>query len=202
MLLKRIFFAILLLFLLSGCRSVTTENGSFLISAIGADMQGDNVLVSVEAVVVNSADSDSPPQNIVYKAEGKDFKSALKSIGFKTSKPLDFSHCAIIVLSDNLKENVKNDIYDFCRKEKEITVSVGFVETENANKLLSLKPWSEISVGYELAVMLETQYRENNITFNNRFFEIENARLKGDSGNIKPKFIIDKDSFYLEGGKN
>lgn len=202
---KRVIASVLILFLLCGCRgtrSVIWENGRFLVATIGVDIKNGEVLVSCESVVVNSEDKEQPPKTVVYEGKGKDFSSAIKKVSQKSPKPLDYSHCALIVFGESLTEKIKEDIFDFCLNNREITVSVGFAETKNANELLKTEPVSDIAIGYEMAVMLETQYNENKRAFNNRFFEIENVRRKGRSIKPLPKFIVIDKTFYLEGEKN
>lgn len=202
---KKILAAVLCLVLLCGCKStrnVISQNGKFLVSAIGIDMKKGNVLVSLEAVVVNSQDSEQSPEANIFEGDGGTFTLALNSATLKSAKPLDFSHCAMIILGENLEERVKNDIYKFCRKNEQITVSVGFAETKSANGLLKLKPVSDIAVGYEIASMLETVNSEQGTAFNNRFFEIEDLRLKGKKHKPLPFFKVEQDIFYIEGDEN
>lgn len=199
---KRIIIAVFLLCFLSGCkstRSVIAENGRFLVSAVGFDRKEDSVLASVEAIVVNSGDSEQPPTATVFEGTGKTPVSALEDAVKKSIKPLDFGHCAMVVLSDNLTDTTINQIYKYCLDNNEITVSVGFAKTDSANKLLKLKPTSDIAIGYEMAVMLETQYTENDIRFNNRFYELENARIKGEKEADLPLFQVNNENFYLVG---
>ena len=199
---KRIIILSLCLCFLCGCRStrsVIAENGRFLVSAIGFDQKGDNVLVSVEAIVVNSGDSEQPPTATVFEGKGKTSVLALENAVKKSIKPLDFSHCAMVVLGERLTDSTVNEIYKYCLENNEITVSVGFAKTSSANKLLKLKPTSDIAIGYELAVMLETQYTQNDIRFNNRFYELENARIKGEKEVVLPFFEINNEIFYLVG---
>ena len=202
---KKVIASVLILFLLCGCkgkRSVIWENGRFLVATIGVDIKSGEVLVSCEAVVVNSEDTEQPPKTVVYEGKGKEFLSAMKRVSQKSPKPLDYSHCALILFGESLSENVKNEVFDYCLNNSEITVSVGFAQTKNANKLLKLEPVSDIAIGYEMAVMLETQYNQNKRAFNNRFFEIENARRKGQSIKLLPEFTVKDKTFYLEGEKN
>lgn len=202
---KKILASALMLFVLCGCkgtRSVISENGRFLVAAIGVDIENGRVLVSCEAVVVNSEDTEQPPKTVIYEGKDKNFPSAISKVSQKSSKTLDYSHCALIVFGESMTETIKDEVFDFCLDNSQITVSVGFAETKNANKLLKTEPVSDIAIGYEMAVMLETQYTENKRAFNNRFFEIENARLKGQSIKPLPKFTVKEKTFYLEGEDN
>lgn len=202
---KRLIASALILFLLCGCkgtRNVISENGRFLVATIGVDAKSGEILLSCEAVVVNAEDAEKPPETVVYEGKGKNFSSAMKKISQKSPKPLDYSHCALIVFGENLSETEKDEVFDYCLNNREITVSVGFAKTQNANKLLKTQPISDIAIGYEMAVMLETQYNQNKRAFNNRFFEIENARCKGQSIKPLPEFTVKDKTFYLEGEEN
>ncbi len=198
---KRLILTALCLCLLCGCsnaRRIVSQNGRYLLSSMGVDKVENGVLVSLEAVVVNSQDSEQDIKSQVFEGEGENIETAFKQASLKTSKPFDLSHCAIIVLGQDLDTKNREDIYDFCFKNSELTVSVGFVSSENANTLLKQKPVSDIAVGYEIVTMLETQYGENGIAFNNRFFEIGNSVLKGEPQKPLPFFKISGEQYFLE----
>lgn len=198
---KRLILTLLCLSLLCGCsniRRIVAQNGRYLVSAMGVDKAENGVLVSLEAVVINSQDSEQDIKPQVFEGEGENIEKAFKSALLKTAKPFDLSHCAIIILGQELDNKNREDIYNFCLNNLELTVSVGFVASENANALLKLKPVSDITVGYEIVTMLETQYSENKIAFNNRFFEIENLILKGEQQKSLPFFEVSGEQYFLQ----
>ena len=198
---KKIILTSLCLCLLCGCsnvRRIVSQNGRYLVSAIGIDKAESGVLVSLEAVVVNSQDSEQDIKPRVFEGRGENVETAFKEASLKTAKSFDLSHCAIIVLGQNISDKITEEVYDFCFKNSELTVSVGFVSSENANTLLNQKPISDITVGYEIATMLETQYSQNKIAFNNRFFEIANLMLKGAVQEKLPFFKISEQEYFLE----
>ncbi len=198
---KRLISISFCLCLLCGCsnvRRIVSQNGRYLVSAMGVDKSESGVLVSLEAIVVNSQDSEQDIKPQVFEGQGKNVETAFKQASLKTAKPFDLSHCAIIVLGQGLDTKNKEEIYDFCFNDREITVSVGFISTESANKLLNQKPVSDIAVGYEIATMLETQYSENKISFKNRFFEIGNSALKGEEQKTLPFFVVSDKQYFLQ----
>lgn len=197
---KRLILTAVCLCLLCGCsnaRRIVSQNGRYLVSAIGVDKAENGVLISLEAIVINSQDSEQEIKPQVFEADGDNIESAFKAATEKTAKPFDLSHCAIIVLGQDLNSKNQKDIYDFCFRNLELTVSVGFVSAESANTLLKQKPISDITVGYEIVTMLETQYSENKIAFKNRFFEIGNAYLKGEKQKPLPFFAVSGEQYFL-----
>lgn len=159
--------------LLSGCNNwELNDNGKYIVSAIGIDKSQNDYVLSVEAVVVNSEDSERDIENLVFDGVSSTLEKAWVKAVEKSAKPLSLSHCAVVVLGQSIKSSDLEKIIEFCIKKEDLTVSVGFIRCFTAKEILSQKPFSSVAVGYDIASILETQYTQNKKSFNNRLYEI------------------------------
>jgi len=159
--------------LLSSCNnSDLNDNGKYIVSAIGIDKSQNDYVLSVEAVVVNSEDSERDIENLVFGGVSPTLEKAWVKAVEKSAKPLSLSHCAVVALGESIKSSDLEQIIEFCIKKEDLTVSVGFIRCFTAKEILSQKPFSSVAVGYDIASILETQYTQNKKSFNNRLYEI------------------------------
>lgn len=176
-----LFLCFIILFCFCGCSSgaVDTKSGlESLVSAIGFDQKGDSFSVVIETVTVNSEDAKSDKNLNLIKGEGKNLSEALNNATEKSIRPFMFSHCAAAVIGKGVTEKGFRNICTFLYEKDEINLSLNFISTKNAEKLLSSKTVSSIAVGYDLTDMLDRQSSYSGIDFKNRFYEIEAARKK------------------------
>ncbi len=192
----------ILLFSLCGCSlgAVDTEKGlEFLVSAIGFDQQNDVFSVVIETVTVNSEDAESDKKLSLIKGEGKNLSEALNNATQKAVRPFMFSHCAAAVIGNGIREKGFRNICTFLYEKDEINLSLSFISTENAEKLLSSEPVASIAVGYDLTDMLERQSHYSGIDYKNRFYEIEAARRKATDIFSLPRFETEDKGYKLTG---
>lgn len=190
MLKKAIALSLIISLFLCGCsRNSLNKTGEYTVAAIGFSKDEDLYKVFVEAVVVNSEDSDKEISKLLFEGSAKSIEEAFKNAINQSAKPLEVSHCAVLVVENEVGQNEITDITEFCLKVKDITVSVALVKTENVKELLSLSAFSSVAVGFDIVSILETQYLEKNISFSNRLYEI--SRKNGqDRINALPEFTI------------
>lgn len=162
-----------LLLCLCGCTTNSLNKmGSYSVAAIGFEGKDKDFSIYVEAVVVNSEDSDKPVEKMLFKGEGDTPEKAYEEAISKSAKPFSLGHCAVLVLSEDIEEQVIEDVFDFCLKERDITVSVSVVSSENVEKLLQAESFSSVAAGYDIVSILETQYKVRKIGFSNRLYEV------------------------------
>ncbi len=161
---KRFFLSLLLVLFLCGCEKRGPE---YLVSSIGFDKQNDNYKVCFESVIINSEDTKQTVK--LLKGEGNTLKGAINQIKKQCTQPLLLSHCGVLVMGENISQNELSDIARFCVKNEEITLSSFLIKTENAEKLLSVKPVSSLTVGFDIMGLLE-----QNKNYKNRLFEFVN----------------------------
>ena len=198
--------ALLLCFLLTfsicGCSmgAIDTEKGlEALVSAIGFDQRGDTFSVAIETVTVNSEDAESDKKLTLIKGEGKNLSEALSNAYTKSVRPFMFSHCAVAVIGNGVREKGFRNICRFLYEKDEINLSLSFISTENAEKLLSSETVASIAVGYDLTDMLERQSHYSGIDYKNRFYEIEAARKRATDIFSLPRFETEDKGYKLAG---
>lgn len=191
--------AFLLLFGLCGCTSGSLNKmGSYSVAAIGFEEKEKGFAIYVEAVVVNSEDSDKPVKKMLFKGEGNTIDKAYEKAVSQSAKPWSLGHCAVLVLSEDIDEKAIDDIFDFCLKKSEITVSVSVVKTKNAEKLLEAESYSSVAVGYDIVSVLETQYKVRKIGFSNRLYEVATQK-KDDILKSLPEFSVVGEKTVMKG---
>lgn len=186
---KKVLLVLPIFLCLCGCQKTEPE---YLISAIGFDNNGGMLNTCFEAVIINS-ETQSEELKII-EVQGETVEECVKNLSRKCTQGYLLSHCGVLVIGQSVTERQLNGIYDFCFKEPDITLSVLLVETENAKSLLSNKPVSTISVGYDIMGVIK-QYGENkNVSFKNRYFEIIAQGGKPTLPKIQPL----SEGYYLE----
>ncbi len=164
---KKIIIPFLCALLLCGCGEKTQE---YLVTAIGVDYSKGIYTVSFESLVINTEEENQ--QLVVLTGQGRTFKKAITEIEKQITQPLQLSHCGVVAVGKGISLEKLKGIMRYCKGNDDITLSIRFLETENANLLLSQKPISSVSVGYDLMSMLETAKTEQNKALKNRLFEI------------------------------
>ncbi len=165
---KKILFAIFLMFLLCGCEKKGPE---YLISSMGFDYNNGQYEVCFEAIVINSENTEQTVK--VFKGRGSSIESAVGEIRKQCTQPLLLSHCGVIAVGEDISKARFKEVCNFCYNEEEITLSAFFVKSENPQKLLSTKPLSSACAGYDIMGLLK-----QNKHYKNRFFEVINSGYK------------------------
>ncbi len=165
---KKISLVIVFLLLLCGCEKRGPE---YLVSSMGFDKEGEMYKVCFEAVIVNSEDTKQAVK--LLKGRGKTLQGAVDEIDKQCTQPLLLSHCGVLVLGESINRKELNEITKYCVKGNEITLSAFLVLSENAEKLLSVKPVSSVTVGFDIMGLLE-----QNKPYKNRLFELVNSDYK------------------------
>lgn len=182
---KRCVLCLLIILSLSGCYR---SNNNYLISSIGFDYEDGRYNTVFEAVISNS-ETDEQTVKLI-KAQGDTIENCVKEIEKQCTQEVLLSHCGIIAVGESIDKERLNEIYDYCFKNEDITISVRFVKTENAEKLLSQEPVSAIAVGYDILNLTEQTDRKRK----NRYFEI-----MAQNGKVNlPKIALTKEGYYIE----
>lgn len=185
---KKLLPLIFVLLTLCGCQS---EKNEYLISGIGFDTKDDKFLVSLEAVIINSENTEQ--ELTVFTMLAHDVESAIRKMDQKSTQPLLLSHCGVIAIGETVGQKQLEEIYEFCYKQRDITLSAVVVKTDNAKELLSRKPISSVSVGYDVLGLLKTYSKSSGKNLKNRFFEVYHNK----TSNL-PKIILQKEGYFLE----
>lgn len=194
--------AVFLCCMLAGCsfRSGSAGNDRrFMVTALGFSESGDNITVTAEIVTVNSesAKAEPSPQTLSYTANG--ITKALCGIANSLSRPMLLEHCGVIVIGTALSAERLREIFDYCFKENRITLSAYMIATDDPAALLDGEPVSSVAVGYDIMGIIGQKAETGKIKFENRYFEIESRREKGERVFSMPYFARTEDGVTLDG---
>ena len=164
---KKLIIPILCIILLCGCENKPQE---YIITAIGVDYDKGLYTVSFEALIINTENEEQELKVITGKE--RTLLKAVEEIKKQNTLPLMLSHCGIVAVGDGISREKLKGIMRFAKEHGDITLSVLFLKTENANKLLDSKPLSSASVGYDLMSMLKNAKESEGKNIKNRLFEI------------------------------
>lgn len=187
---------------LCGCSmgAIGTEKGlEFLISAIGFDQKGNEFTVLLEAITINSEDSESDKQLTLISGSGKNLAEAVTDATQKSVRPFMFSHCATAIIGNGISEKGFRNICSFLYEKDEINLSLRFIYTDSAKDLLSCNTVASVAVGYDLTDALDRQSDYSGIRYKNRFYEIEAARREALNIFTLPRFKVDGKVYTNEG---
>lgn len=186
--------------MLGGCGSFAgSENDRrFMVTALGFS-GSENITVTAEIVTVNSesAKSEPYPQILSYTADS--INEALSGIADSLSRPMLLEHCGVIVTDTELSAERFAEICDYCFKENRITLSVYLVAADDPKTLLDGEPVSSVAVGYDIMGIIGQKSETEKINFQNRYFEIEGGREKGETVFSVPYFRRGEDGVSLGG---
>ena len=186
---KAIFSFIILSFCV--CLSSCTVTGysepedRYIVSAMGFDRVDGAIEVSVQIV----GEGEYP---FVRYGRGESVGGAVGHIEGADAKQLEISHCALIVLGDGLSAEDRSEIFDYCRKSKDITVGVKMAAAHNASELM------ETADGYLLLGAIRDGSDGLGFTGGCRFYEIEEKRMEGGVYHL-PYFSVDGDTYSVSG---
>ena len=107
----------------------------------------------------------------------------------QATQPLLTSHCGVVAVGKGISRTKLLGIMRYCKENRDIPLSIQFIETESPEKLLKTEPFSSISVGYDLVSMM----RKNDKHLNNRLFEIYKSPSP-----ILPKITLTEKGYYFD----
>ena len=167
-----LFPVIILSLFITSCNPSYEADARFIVSAIAADNDNGNIMLTVQVIAIGEGDFENEPKVLLIRSSAKNAETAVKKIGTKCIKPLNFDHCAVLICSKDLKPEQFKDVRDFCLERKDINLAVHVCFAENAKKILSAEKIAGITSGYDLAVMINSKIRENKDDFKCKFYEI------------------------------
>ncbi|MEE1239341.1 MAG: hypothetical protein UHO61_05405 [Acutalibacteraceae bacterium] len=194
------FFTVCICFVLSGCSSfLNTENDRrFMVTALGFS-GNENITVTAEIVTVNSESAKSEPTPQVLSHTANSIDEALSGISDSLSRPMLLEHCGVIVIDTALSAERFNEICDYCFRENKITLSVYMIASDNPKTLLDGEPISSVAVGYDIMGIIGQKSETEKLQFQNRYFEIESGREKGETVFSLPYFARNEYGVSING---
>lgn len=165
---KKAIIVLCFLLFLCGCEKNEPE---YLVCAMGFDYANGKYMVCFETVVMNSENTKQELK--LFEAVASSPQKAAEKINKQCTQPLLLSHCGVIAVSDDMPFEQFLKVCDFCYGKEEITLSAFFVKSNSPKALLSVKPLSSVSVGYDIMGLLK-----QNKHYKNRFFEVIKSDYK------------------------
>ncbi len=182
---------------ISGYPSET--NMEYMASSLGFSKANGGIKALAEIIVVNSDSKAEGTAKTVMSAEGETVETAIYNLRATLAKPLMLNHCGLLVLDRKLSREQITDIWDYCFKEKSITQAIEAVCTDNAEKLLNLKPSSAVAMGYEISTALKQNREYTGVNNRNRYYQIENLRRRKSNSYAVPFLSVIDQKHKIEG---
>ncbi len=195
-----VLMSVLLCLLLVGCRTTRESDRRFTVSALGFDVSGSDLVVSAEALVVNSESTKEEITKKLFTAQGKDAADCIFKLKQKIPKDIQLAHCTVVALGDTVEGKALDKVIDYCAENREINLSTHICTTANAQQLLSGEAASTLTVGYELAGYIEHAAAQTGVTFKSRLYQVQSARLAPSPAFVLPRFSAEEDGCTLIGG--
>ena len=203
---KRIIFSSVLtvLICLSCCScALNPENTAFsheyIVSALGFDFENGEYLLTLETIVINSEDFETPKSTMLIKGKGKSPESALNNAVLKSVMPIELSHCAVTVIAENVDSAEFSEICTFLENQPQISLSMLLISAVSAEQLLSLKPVTSVATGYDIATLAANRSLKEGINFKNRLYEISQKRRNEIPVFSLPFFETNDEQFSING---
>ncbi len=181
---KKLMILLLCPLLLCGCRQKPQE---YLITAIGADYDGGLYTLYFEAVITNT-EKDSQKREVLT-AKGRTLLKTVEQLEKQATLPLLMSHCGVVAVGKGISRTKLLGIMRYCKENRNIPLSIQFIETESPQKLFQTEPISSISVGYDLVSMM----RKTEKPLKNRLFEIYKSQSP-----VLPKITLTEKGYCFE----
>lgn len=190
---------IICVLMLAGCSDYRESNSQYMVSAVGFDADGDNVVASIQAVIVGTDSINEEAEIKVFSADGSTPSQAISNIFSFLSKSLLFDHCGVVAIGNGISSEMLGDIFDYSADQKNLNLGVYFVATDNAQKLLRQESVSALASGYDIMGMIERNSDETGILYQNRFYEIKALEAKKGKVFSLPFFKCSGDGIKMDG---
>ena len=184
---------------LAGCSDYRESNSQYMVSAVGFDADNDNIVASIQAVIVGTDSMQQEAEIKVFSADGSTPLQAISDILSFLSKSLLFDHCGVVAIGNGITSEMLGDIFDYSADQKNLNLGVYFVATDNAGELLKQESVSALTSGYDIMGMIERSSDETGILYQNRFYEIKALEAKKGKVFSLPFFKCLEDGIKMDG---
>ena len=169
---------------LCGCSGKTSDyeepENRIYISALGFDRKEKMLSVTAEAISVAGNTAGDQYSVTRYKGEGKSVESAMLRMKNDLAGLVNLSHCALVLMGENLSAEDLAQITEYCFSHKEITQSVQVAICPEAGELLK----GQRKDGKPLGFLISDRLMENPDGVNSRrdttLISVMNKRREAD----------------------
>ena len=182
---------VLTVFLLSSCGARPREPEQIaLVSAVGFDGVGDRIRLTVELPTLGE---DAAGTAKLLTGEGNSASAALVRLTDGAPKELVFSHCALMVLGEDLTRGQLEDVFAFAGQGTHIPQEAQAVCASNAYGLLSSNENAATALGYEIPAVLEQVSRGMGVELHCAVYRLY-ATADPDGAVVLPYFGVAEES--------
>lgn len=155
-------FILILSLTLCGCYDYQEINDTAMVSGISID-KGKEERYSVAVEVIQPSDSEkSTPKAKVLKESGNSVEDCLKRLVNAATKALQFSHCKLILFSDEIAAEGISDLVDYFLRDSEYRsdLFLAVVVGADASEMLSTGEKESRISSYDYTSVIENSYAE------------------------------------------
>jgi len=197
-----IFTVILFCIFLSGCsikRVSAVRTNDYLVSAVGFEERGNKITVFAEAVIINTEDLSAEKKVELLEGTGGTIEEAFADLHKKSVEVLEFSHCAVSVMGEDLSSQTFSNINKYLLKLEKLNISVQLVSCSDVKALLSCEPKTSVAIGYDIVSLLKKESFITGIKYKNRLYETALERHKSLDVVAIPSIKVTSGEYYTQG---
>lgn len=190
--------SVILCVTLCGCAGSAGNDRRFMVAALGFS-GSEAITVTAEIVTVNSETAEREPSPRILSYTADSITEALYGISSFLSRPMLLEHCGVLIIDRDISAKQLGNILDYCFNENRITLSAYMIAADDPAVLLDGEPVSSVAVGYDIMGIIGQKSETEKIRLENRYFEIEGRREKGEKAFSLPYFTRTEDGVKLDG---
>ncbi len=194
-----IVISVVLLCSLNGCYDYQEINDTAMVAGISID-KGKDTAYSVSVEVIQPADSEtSTPKAKVLKEAGNSVEDCLKRLVNAATKDLQFSHCKLILFSDEIASQGISGLVDYFLRDSEYRsdLFLAVVSGADASEMLSTGEKESRISSYDYASVIENSYTETGSVTPTKLYQFPmNGNLS-----ILPMFQKNDGQFSVSGSQ-
>ena len=189
-------FVIFIIFCLAGCKysaDYIDPEDRYIVSAVAFQKDNSGIKTLIEAPPAKN----NPEKTLtVFSGVADSVEKSVELTANKISGELIFSQCPIILIDEGLKGEEIQQIFDFCMKNYDISLSVMLSSCDNPQELLGLEQ-PVMSVGHTLLKTLTNSNKQVDVSSYARFAKIINDENKNGEFYL-PHIIIENETFSID----
>lgn len=204
---KRLIAVILAVVVLSfsGCRGKTSDyeepENRLYISALGFDRSGEKIRVCAEAISIKDNATGDEYAIKHYEGEGDSVESAMHQITKNLVPAVNLSHCALVVLGENMLGEYLNEFILYCFEDREITQSIQLISSDNAKELLQHNKENTKPIGFQISDFLSEDTDGTGMNKSSTLISVMNNREKEEDFFALPYFTVENKTYLFSGAR-
>lgn len=160
---------------LCGCnflKPVKAASAEYIVTSMAFCEQRGEIQTFIEAVVVNTENTETSKLRKVFEGKGKTVEEAVDSAAYSITQGLLFGHMAAIVFEESLSAENFYKVLQYCYSIEEITLSALCFSSDDVKSLIESEPISSVAVGYDILSVLEQRRDEYGTNLKNKLYQV------------------------------